>query len=92
MTSAHATTPPDRRIALLIDADNVSHGKIAEMLAELSKHGTANIRRACGDWADRARSANCEEAHGHGADGRGEASKAAAKPGCQARRSPARGG
>ncbi|MHA3790577.1 NYN domain-containing protein [Sphingomonas sp. YL-JM2C] len=42
---------PDRRIALLIDADNVSHGKIAAMLAELSKYGTANIRRAYGDWA-----------------------------------------
>lgn len=41
----------DRKIALLIDADNVPHGKIAEMLAELSKYGTANIRRAYGDWA-----------------------------------------
>ncbi len=45
------TSPtPDRRIALLIDADNVSHGKIAAMLAELSKYGVANIRRAYGDW------------------------------------------
>lgn len=42
--------PSDRRIALLIDADNVSHSKIAAMLAELSKYGTANIRRAYGDW------------------------------------------
>ena len=41
---------PNRRIALLIDADNVSHAKIAPMLAELSKYGTANIRRAYGDW------------------------------------------
>lgn len=41
---------PDRRIALLIDADNVSHAKIGVMLAELSKYGTANIRRAYGDW------------------------------------------
>lgn len=41
----------DRRIALLIDADNVPPGKIADMLAELSKYGTANIRRAYGDWA-----------------------------------------
>ena len=41
----------DRRIALLIDADNVSHAKIATMLAELSKYGVANIRRAYGDWA-----------------------------------------
>jgi uncharacterized protein (TIGR00288 family) len=42
---------PSRRIALLIDADNVSHTKVASMLAELSKYGTANIRRAYGDWA-----------------------------------------
>ncbi len=41
----------DRRIALLIDADNVSHTHVAAMLAELSKYGTANIRRAYGDWA-----------------------------------------
>jgi uncharacterized protein (TIGR00288 family) len=41
---------PDRKIALLIDADNVSHGKIAAILAELSKYGTANIRRAYGNW------------------------------------------
>lgn len=43
---------PNRKIALLIDADNVSHNKIGEMLAELSKYGTANIRRAYGNWAD----------------------------------------
>jgi uncharacterized protein (TIGR00288 family) len=48
MDTAAAT--PSRRIALLIDADNVSHSKIAAMLAELSKYGTANIRRAYGDW------------------------------------------
>ena len=42
---------PNRRIALLIDADNVSHARIAAILAELSKYGTANIRRAYGDWA-----------------------------------------
>ena len=42
---------PDRKIALLIDADNVSHNKIGAMLAELSKYGIANIRRAYGTWA-----------------------------------------
>jgi uncharacterized protein (TIGR00288 family) len=46
-----AAAPPNRRIALLIDADNVSHAKIGAILAELSKYGTANIRRAYGDWA-----------------------------------------
>jgi uncharacterized LabA/DUF88 family protein len=47
----NVSAAPSRRIALLIDADNVSHGKIAAMLAELSKYGVANIRRAYGDWA-----------------------------------------
>ena len=41
---------PDSRIALLIDADNVSHTYIRAMLTELSKYGTANIRRAYGNW------------------------------------------
>lgn len=50
-TDQSPTPAPNRRIALLIDADNVSHGKIAAMLAELSKYGVANIRRAYGDWA-----------------------------------------
>src|SRR6478736_7694237 len=50
-TNPPPSPPPDRRIALLIDADNVSHTKIAAILAELSRYGTANIRRAYGDWA-----------------------------------------
>ena len=50
-TDQPAGPPPNRRIALLIDSDNVSHAKIAAILAELSKYGTANIRRAYGDWA-----------------------------------------
>lgn len=44
-------TAPSRRIALLIDADNVSHRKVGPMIGELSKYGVANIRRAYGDWA-----------------------------------------
>lgn len=52
MNTEPATPPvPDRRIALLIDADNVSHAKISLILGELSRYGTANIRRAYGDWA-----------------------------------------
>lgn len=52
MNNNHAPiSTPDRRIALLIDADNVSHAKIAAILAELSRYGTANVRRAYGDWA-----------------------------------------
>lgn len=36
---------------MLIDADNVSHTKIAAILAEITRYGTANIRRAYGDWS-----------------------------------------
>jgi uncharacterized protein (TIGR00288 family) len=43
-------TVAGRRIALLIDADNVSHTQIGAILAELSARGTVNIRRAYGDW------------------------------------------
>ena len=48
-----SSNPADRRIALLIDADNISHTKIAGILAELSKYGTPNIRRAYGDWTSK---------------------------------------
>lgn len=50
---ASATELPSasgRHIALLIDADNVSAAKLPLMLAELAKYGTANVRRAYGDW------------------------------------------
>lgn len=39
-----------RLIALLIDADNISAAKLPLILAELAKYGTANVRRAYGDW------------------------------------------
>ena len=42
---------PSRRIALLIDADNISHGKLDRIVAEARKHGSADIRRAYGNWA-----------------------------------------
>lgn len=51
-TDQPASPTGNRRIALLIDAENVSYTKIAEILAELSKYGTANIRRAYGDWTN----------------------------------------
>jgi len=40
----------DKRIALLIDADNSPAAKIDLILAELAKLGVANIRRAYGNW------------------------------------------
>lgn len=38
------------RIALLIDADNAPAAKIDVVLAELARHGIANVRRAYGNW------------------------------------------
>jgi len=40
----------EKRIALLIDADNAPASKIDVILAEVARHGTANVRRAYGDW------------------------------------------
>ncbi|WP_260596816.1 NYN domain-containing protein [Sphingomonas endolithica] len=51
MSKDHPATPTTgRRIALLVDADNVSQAKIGAIVAELSSYGVANIRRAYGDW------------------------------------------
>ena len=38
----------EAKIALLIDADNVSASKIDAILSEIAKYGVANIRRAYG--------------------------------------------
>jgi uncharacterized protein (TIGR00288 family) len=40
----------NRRIALLIDCDNVSHDAIESVLEELAKYGSVNVRHAHGDW------------------------------------------
>lgn len=40
----------EKRIALLIDADNAPAGKIDAILTELARHGVANVRRAYGNW------------------------------------------
>jgi uncharacterized protein (TIGR00288 family) len=51
MSKGLPTTPmSDRRIALLVDADNITQSKIGAIVAELSSYGVANIRRAYGDW------------------------------------------
>ena len=38
------------KLAVLIDADNASASVIKELLEEIAKFGTANIKRAYGDW------------------------------------------
>jgi uncharacterized protein (TIGR00288 family) len=39
-----------KRIALLIDCDNVSHSAVEGVLEELAKYGMVNVRHAHGDW------------------------------------------
>ena len=41
---------PEKRIALLIDADNAPSSKIDDILVEVAAFGVANVRRAYGDW------------------------------------------
>jgi uncharacterized LabA/DUF88 family protein len=38
------------RLAVLIDADNAQPGIVDELLAEVSRYGTAHVKRAYGDW------------------------------------------
>lgn len=40
----------DPRLAVLIDADNVSHRHAADLFAELAGYGTLTVKRAYGDW------------------------------------------
>lgn len=43
-------TTHNERLAVLIDADNAQASVIQELLAEVSRYGTATIKRAYGDW------------------------------------------
>jgi uncharacterized protein (TIGR00288 family) len=52
-----------KRIALLIDCDNVSHNAIEGVLAELAKYGTVNVRHAHGDWNNPSLSGWIERLH-----------------------------
>jgi len=40
----------DKRLAVLIDADNASPAIIEPLLAEVSKYGVATVKRIYGDW------------------------------------------
>lgn len=44
------TEPSDVRLAVLIDADNVSASHAAALLAELARYGVPTVKRAYGDW------------------------------------------
>jgi uncharacterized protein (TIGR00288 family) len=54
-----------KRIALLIDCDNVSHRAIEGVLEELAKYGTVNVRHAHGDWNSPGLSGWVEKLHPH---------------------------
>lgn len=40
----------NQKLAVLIDADNAQSSIIQELLAEISRHGVASVKRAYGDW------------------------------------------
>jgi uncharacterized protein (TIGR00288 family) len=57
--------PERKRIALLIDCDNVSHNSIEGVLEELAKHGMVNVRHAHGDWKSQSLSGWIDRLHPH---------------------------
>ncbi|MDD2699837.1 MAG: NYN domain-containing protein [Sideroxydans sp.] len=57
--------PDGKRIALLIDCDNVSHNSIEGVLEELAKYGMVNVRHAHGDWNSPSLSGWAEKLHPH---------------------------
>jgi len=54
-----------KRIALLIDCDNVSSNSIEGVLEELAKYGMVNVRHAHGDWNNPSLSGWREKLHPH---------------------------
>ncbi len=54
-----------KRIALLIDCDNVSHKSIEGVLEELAKYGMVNVRHAHGDWNNPSLSGWIDRLHPH---------------------------
>ena len=45
-----APAPDSIRLAVLIDGDNTTPSIIEALLAEISKYGSATVKRAYGDW------------------------------------------
>lgn len=50
MASANGEKTSNQKLAVLIDADNAQSSIIQELLAEVSRHGVASVKRAYGDW------------------------------------------
>ncbi len=49
-------TRPERKIAVLIDAENVPHAHISEVLREVARYGVPTIKRIYGDWTQQSSS------------------------------------
>ena len=50
MNQESGTDSPQRRLAVLIDADNAQPSVIEGLLAEVAKFGIASVKRIYGDW------------------------------------------
>lgn len=48
--AAQSSDKHNDRLAVLIDADNAPASIASELLAEISRYGTASVKRAYGDW------------------------------------------
>jgi uncharacterized protein (TIGR00288 family) len=57
--------PQEKKIALLIDCDNVSHQSIEGVIDELSKYGKVNVRHAYGNWKSDSMKGWEEKLHPH---------------------------
>jgi uncharacterized LabA/DUF88 family protein len=55
----------DKRIAVLIDADNAPASKIDVILGEVARFGVANVRRAYGNWKSQALKPWEDNLHAH---------------------------
>ena len=53
------------KLAVLIDADNAQASPIHELLEEVSRYGTASVKRAYGDWSTPQLKKWKEELHTH---------------------------
>ena len=59
------TLPEGKRLAVLIDAENATPSVMKELLEEVSRFGTALVRRAYGDWTTQGLKGWKEHLHRH---------------------------
>lgn len=45
------SAPAEKKLAVLIDADNASASAAAELMGEIAKYGIASVKRVYGDWS-----------------------------------------